>query len=147
MFRASQGLDLKVVWYDEDLLEVQLTVSNGQFAGEASFYTTPEQLQGSANHLDGFPSNASDSREFELGSLDFEPNSMGGAKFKFTCIDSCGHLALTVSIAGSPRRSQATTDSALITIQTEPAEIDSFVSGLRNLGPSLGALAELRQAT
>jgi hypothetical protein len=87
---VKQGIEIKVIWLDPDLLEVSFSCSNGYFSGQAEIYLTDDKLSEMAESLSGFPSQPKDSRDFEIGT--FNPNHAdGGVRMHLRCADSVGH--------------------------------------------------------
>ncbi|HTE07425.1 MAG TPA: hypothetical protein VK628_01605 [Flavitalea sp.] len=52
---SENFLSLDVVWKDEHMLELEITVSNNGYSGVSRGYDTGEHLQILANQLEGFP--------------------------------------------------------------------------------------------
>ena len=74
----------EVIWFDFDqhLIEVVFSCSNGYFSGTCEIYVSRDELSELANSLRGFPSSASDSRRVELGT--FDPKyADGGVRINF----------------------------------------------------------------
>jgi hypothetical protein len=53
-FRKSY-LELKVIWKDDDMLELCVKVSNGRYSGITEVYDTPDSLFNFAKILEGYP--------------------------------------------------------------------------------------------
>jgi hypothetical protein len=49
------GLKLEPVWSGNDIVEIVLTASNGQFSGRANIYIFHGELSDAADTLTGFP--------------------------------------------------------------------------------------------
>ena len=71
-----RGLEFEVVWFDQDVIQCQVTCSNGPFRGATKIYLAHDDLSKAAEILSGFPSNVKDSRDVLLGA--FEPKVAGG---------------------------------------------------------------------
>jgi hypothetical protein len=85
-----RGIEFEVVWFDQDVIEYQVTCSNGAFRGATKMYLAHDDLSNAAEALSGFPSNIKDSRDVQLGAL--EPKVAGGSVWmSFRCVDSVGH--------------------------------------------------------
>jgi len=48
-------LNLEVVWKDEDIIELEVTVTNNGYSGVGQGYTTQEQLKTLVKQLEGYP--------------------------------------------------------------------------------------------
>lgn len=86
---AENGIRFYVIWFDQNVIEIVLSCSNGRFSGQAEIYLSHDDPLELANGLRGFPQSLSDSRNFELGT--FNPSHAdGGVKMKFNCPDLTG---------------------------------------------------------
>lgn len=136
---------LEVVWYDEDMQEIQFSASNGRFSGQTSFYTAIDELKACANHIAGFPGSQEDKREYEFGSPDLR--GYGGAKLELSCNDALGHITVTVTICTKPLEEGLPLETSTFSIKTVPSAVDSFVATLRNMKCEVGESAKLWSAT
>ncbi|MES1222209.1 MAG: hypothetical protein ABUT20_42330 [Bacteroidota bacterium] len=53
MKEYENSLNLEVVWKDEDMLELEVTVTNNSYSGVAQGYTARERLEILAKQWDG----------------------------------------------------------------------------------------------
>jgi hypothetical protein len=84
-----RGIEFEVIWPDQDMIEYQVTCSNGPFRGTAKMYLAQDDLSKAAEILNGFPSNIKDSRDVEFGT--FDPKAAGGGIFdEFPVCRFCG---------------------------------------------------------
>ena len=114
---VESGLKFEVIWFDQDVIEIVLSCSNGHFSGRAEIYLSHDDLVELADALRGFPSGVSDTRSAELGT--FNPgHADGGVKMNLYCSDSSGH-----------------------------AVVESFVLQLMAMDSTIGASASLPMAT
>jgi hypothetical protein len=137
----EQGIRFRLIWADNDLLEIVLSAWNGEFAGVAKIYVGHGELVEMAKSLHGFPQTNPDDRRFDLG--DMNPDGLGGASVRFYTKDMAGHPAVEISIiAGShlPGHVQAVTLRAPI----EAAAVDDFVTELTKIENQLDSTAFLR---
>lgn len=139
-----KGINLKVIWFDEDLLEVLFSCSNGHFSGQAEIYLSHDEPSKLAKALAGFPSNPCDSRNFEIGTFNPE-HADGGARMRFYCTDSSGHVAVDVVLRGDACKALGEVESVALRIPIEAAAVDNFISQLMTIGKSIGASACLYQ--
>lgn len=137
----SVGIDLKIVWFDDDMLELQVTAKNGLFAGKTTFYDSFECIKDLANHMAGFPTTSTDVRKFALGETDLDGH--GGVSFTLNCADKLGHLNLEVLIIGNDRKFRGMVESSKLCIPVEPAAIDSFVDQLQKMKLRVGDAARI----
>ena len=78
----ENGINIKVIWFDRDMIEIVLSCSNGYFSGQCEICLGHDELSILADGLSGFPIQVSDFREFKLGT--FDPNHAdGGALMSF----------------------------------------------------------------
>jgi|ERR1035437_4776204 hypothetical protein len=144
MSTLHPGLLIKVCWFDDDMIELAISASNGQFAGRTSFYARLDEPGRLAACISGFPRSQSDSREYEFGGT---LSGYGGAKIRFSCKDAKGHLLVQVSIYAAPGDQKDFVQSAVIQINVVPASIDSFVRDLNSMKLKVGEEAMLKNET
>jgi len=145
MSMLHRGLQLKIIWFDCHMSELELCASNGQFAGRTSFYAGLDEPKRLAQCIAGFPRSESDCREYELGGSDLPGH--GGAKIRFSCKDSKGHLFVQVTICNAPVNKKEIIQSVVMQIDTVPASIDSFVHDLNRMQLKIGDEATLNNET
>jgi hypothetical protein len=144
----EKGISWEVIWFDFDqnLIEVVFTCSNGYFCGTCEIYVSRDELSALANALRGFPSSGSDSRSVELGT--FDPKyADGGVKMSFYCSDSRGHSIAEIRLRGDGCKALGEVESVALRIPIEPAGLDSFLAQLVVGGTEVGAKAFLPMAT
>jgi hypothetical protein len=143
------GIKLEVLWFDDDLIELGVSGSNGRFAGTTELYVGHDPLGKLADAFRGFPASRQDRREMELGT--FDPKfkfSGGGARFRLRCMDAAGHVILEVQLRTDPGYDKAgQSQAAEFFIPLEPAAIDDFVAAVGAMKVAVGATARLKQAT
>jgi len=139
------GVQISIIYTDEHLIELRVQASNGVFAGQADVYANLEAMIEFAGVLRGFPTSHSNTREFELGTLD-ATSSGGGAGFRFYCVDSVGHAIAEVRLRTDARLGTGGSDAAAIHIPVEGAGIDSFVGELERMTAEVGQAAFLKAA-
>lgn len=137
----NYGLKIEVVWHDDEMSELRLSVSNAEFAGQANFYVDKDELASFAKHIQGFPESADDFREYEFGSTQL--TNYGGAKIQLKCVDRIGHLVLQVTVYKILSNENEVRESATIQLHPEPAAIDAFVDELKLMQIKVGELAIL----
>ncbi len=64
---AKHGLAIRVIWRDEEMIELACTLSYGKFSGESTCYTTLPQLNDFADALNRFSLTAKGQPTFESG--------------------------------------------------------------------------------
>lgn len=137
-----QGLHLRVLWSDEDLMEVRARAGNGRFTGSADFYTALDELQSLAEALRGFPAAIPDERSVRLGHWD-ENSSVGGLELTLTCIRMNGEATARIRMRQYSGGKVDGDESASFLAKVEPAAVDRFVAMLASCGPRAGAEAHL----
>jgi hypothetical protein len=142
---VKKGIEIEVIWEDQNVVEFQINCSNGYFSGRAEIYASHDVLPKFASTLSGFPSKRTDSRDFELGTFD-QNYTDGGVRLHFYCTDSVGHAAVEVRLRGDGCKALGEAESVALRIPIEAAAIDSFVSQVRDLKREIGARAYLQMA-
>ena len=142
----EDGIRIEVVWFDDDVIYLRVSGSNGRFAGSVELYASHDSLPQLAKAVRGFPVSITDIREFELGTFD-ETYAGGGTRMQFLCTDNVGHAAVKMNMRADPRKWQGQTESAVFQIWVEPAGIDDFVRQLDNMQVERGSAAYLQRAT
>ena len=135
----------EVVWFDNDMLELSLNASNAKFAGQTTFYVNLETPTAFAAHIEGFPRNSEDVREYEFGGTNLP--GYGGARIRISCKDRSGHLLVHASIYSVPLSKTEVVQSATVQIEATPADVDAFVQQLKHLQARVGDMAVLPAAT
>jgi hypothetical protein len=129
---VKSGIEFKVVWSDQAVSRIRVRCSNGGFSGDATIYVGHNDLSEMAEALSGFPSQATDTRNFELGT--FAPNTAGGGiRLHFHCRDSVGHAAVDVKLRGDACMALGEVESVALRIPVEAAAIDSFLMQARKM--------------
>jgi len=103
---------------------------NGAFGGVTDLYVRIDELEKIAAKLEGFPSQASETREFTLGAL--RENQSGGSigmRF-YRCQESRhGHVELKIA----SRKEAGEVQSVTLVFSIEAVSVDSFVKELRRI--------------
>lgn len=135
----NPGIEIGILWFDNDLIEVRVRASNGVFAGAADCYVARRGgLRELADGLRGFPDSADDGRTATLGSL--EPGfAGGGARIRLRCVWSGGAPVAEVRL----RRGDEPADEARIRVPVEAAGIDRLVAALDAMEPAVGDRAHI----
>lgn len=134
------GLSVEVAWFDEDVVELRIAGSNGLFAGETRVYAGREAFAKLAEFAKGFPASADDRRLVELGT--FDPGfAGGGARIGLRCLDGAKHVALDVLLATQVEDNRH--QRAQFWMEVEPAALDDFSRGIRELKIQKGAGASI----
>ena len=92
---TKRGLAIRVVWIDEDMIELACSLAYGSFAGESTCYTTSPQLHDFADTLRRFSLAAEGQPTFESGLGD----GSKACDLRAYSIDKAGHMALHVRLA------------------------------------------------
>jgi hypothetical protein len=140
------GIEFKIVWFDQDAIELRVSSSNGTFSGQTNLYLGRGRLSEIADRLKGFPSCPTDSSDFELGT--FNPNHAGGgAQMHFYCLDMAGHAAVDVKLRLDASKTMGEVGFVALRIPVEAAAIDSFAVQVRAMDEEqIGATAYLESA-
>ena len=139
---VGDGLYIEIIYFDVDLVEVFVACSNTKFSGGATMYFGHDRLQEFADALRGFPTQTSDSVNFELGN--FVPNHVGGGmRFYLSCVSISGHMTARVQLQGKSCEPDGQFDSVSLQLPVEAHGIDSFVRELTGMKLKLGTTAFL----
>jgi hypothetical protein len=137
---TSPGIAIEVAWGDGDMLLLEVSASNGVFAGRVEAYDALDLAARWAAALEGFPRDRDDRREVSTGALSAD-YAGGGVTLHFVVRDTAGHCAVQVRLrAADMIRSIA---SAEFTIDVEAAAVDRFVAELRSMTAEVGQRAAL----
>ncbi len=128
-FRKSY-LELKVIWKDDDMLELCVKVSNGRYSGITEVYDTSESLFNFAKKLDGYPKNIHE-LYYEAGKKD----SYSFFSMRFYKIDSAGHIGVEILLEEnvSTEYRLEEKDKLKVEIIIVPSAIDDFQKELVNM--------------
>jgi hypothetical protein len=123
-------LKLEVIWKDDDMFELEITASNGQFSGTTKVYDGNNSLYNFANSLVGFPKTNDSVLFYEAGRKD--SYSYFAMKFYAIEIDTVGHLGVQVALEANVPTKYRTEEKDKLTLEilTEPSLLDSFVKSL-----------------
>jgi len=130
MIPHEPGLRVQVVWFDEDVLDLEISASNGLFSGQTRVYTGREGIKELARLVKGFPQSPDERRLIEIGT--FDPGfAGGGARLGLRCTDRAGHVALDVLLATQVENHRH--QRVECCLEVEPAALDSFFSQIDRL--------------
>ena len=122
------GLDVRIVYQDNDVIELRVYGSNGKYCGTTEAYVGIGELEEAALKIKGFPTGPADTREIVFGSFG-SSSAGGGVRLRFYCIDASVHARARVEIeVHSDQTGDVETVSFLLPI--EAAGVDSFVAEL-----------------
>jgi hypothetical protein len=134
------GIRLTVDYYDDDVVGLVISASNGRFSGVAAVVESLRFAKDLAETLAGFPTRPGDHRAVELGTFD-PAGAGGGVRLTFRTVGGAGHPAVEVSVRADPHRGAP--EVASLVIDLEAARIDDFVAALDHLTLERGATATL----
>ena len=137
-------ISVKILWTDDDVIELRFVGTNGRFAGEADAYAGHDAIMRLAEGLRGFPSSPTDSRSFEFGARD-EQQAGGGVQLRFFCIDGSGHATVHIQLRSDSRR-HLSSEIASFNVPVEASALDAFIVQLKQMGLAIGASASLPSA-
>ena len=137
---TSRFLKLEVIWKDDDMFELQISVNNGRYSGQTEVYETKDSLLPFANSLKSFP-NGKEVLTHNCG----EKDSYAYFEMKFYQIGSTGIVGLQVSLeenVATEYRAEEK-DKLVMELIVEPNAIDKFHNELVNLAKTEEGIAEL----
>ena len=140
------GILIELGWWDTDVLQCDVSCSNGAFAGRTRIYMGHSRLTEMAGALNAFPTHVGDVRDFELATLSDPQAPAGSVLLHFCCLDSSGHIAVDVQLRGDTCAAMGQLESVALRIPLEAAAIDKFVEQLRNFRNEGGGVAHLWMA-
>lgn len=133
-------LKLKVIWKDDDMFELQVSVSNGRYSGQTEVYDTKASLLPFAKELEGFPF-GKDMIIHQCGKKD----SYAYFEMKFYKIGYTGKVGVLINmeenVATEYREEEK--DKLSLELIVEPIAIDIFQKDLINLARKEDGEAEL----
>lgn len=136
------GFEFRVIWHDNDVLNLCVSAWNGQFGGVAEVYEAIGALRDAASRLRGFPKDPEDNRELVFGNFD-RNCAAGGIKMRFHCVDGAGHAFVEATI-DSNCYSGGTIEIATLAVPVEAAAVDTFVEELERLDATRSGVACLQ---
>lgn len=133
-------LKLEVIWNDDDMFELQISVDNGRYSGQTEVYETKDSLLPFANSLKGYP-NGVESLIHRCG----EKDSYAYFEMKFYQIGSTGIVGVQISIEENVATEyrEEEKDKLKLELIAEPNAIDKFQKELVNLANTEQGFAEL----
>jgi hypothetical protein len=123
----KHSLRVQYLYHDNDILEIEVSASNGRFAGATALYINRDELSQSADVMRGFPNSRADKRELIWGAFGSE-SAGGAAQLQIRCIDSALHVQISIQIEDADGM-----QSAVVIAGLEPAAIDNFIPQLRQI--------------
>ena len=122
---------IRVIWQDDDLVEIEAAACIEHFSGLTQVYTTYNELRKLAASLAGFPMTAASRVAFSAG----KPDSYSFLGVDFYCIDSAGHAAAQITIESNVPTDYRPEEKHRVRLemQFEPVALDEFLRGLQRL--------------
>jgi hypothetical protein len=128
--RKKSFLELKSIWFDDDLFELKVTASNIFFRGETEVYDQYDCISGFANELTDFPK-GDKILFYEAG----DKESYAYFSMKYYPIDNAGHVGVEINLesksANNYRKEEK--NKVKLEIKVEPNAIDRFQKELFRL--------------
>jgi hypothetical protein len=138
----NQGIEMSVVWFDEDVIELYVLGSNGRFSGATNIYINRITLTEIANVFRGFPESIEDQRELLIGT--FDPGyAGGGVKIRLRSLDKVGHSEVEFVVRAVSEYRAGQNETANFYIPVEPAAIDEFVVAISMMEIEVGSTVNL----
>jgi hypothetical protein len=136
----NRFLKLEVIWKDDDMFELQISVNNGRYSGRTEVYETKDSLLPFAISLKGYP-NSLESLFHSCG----EKDSYAYFEMKFYQIGSAGIVGVGISIEENVTTEyrEEEKDKLKLELIVEPNAIDKFQKELVNLAQTEQGIAEL----
>ena len=133
-------LELEVIWKDDDMFELRISVDNGRYSGVTEVYDQREPLYEFATRLKGFP-NGLDKIIHSAG----EKDSYSYFEMTFYSIDITGKVGVLVTLEEnvSTEYRENEKDKLKLELIVEPASIDVFQKELQTLAANEDGKARL----
>jgi hypothetical protein len=130
MKRIEKYLELEVIWKDDDMFELRISVDNGRYSGITEVYDQREPLYEFASKLNEFP-NGLDGISHSAGKKD----SYAYFEMRFYLIDPTGKVGVLVTLEEnvSSEYRENEKDKLKLELIVEPAAIDNFQKELQTL--------------
>ena len=139
----KNGIEIEIVWLDENILQFLFSCSNGCFSGQTEIYSNHDDLPKMVEALRGFPARVNDVREIDLGT--YNPvYANGGIQVHLRCTDSVGHAVAEVKLRGDACKGMGEPESVALRIPIQGAAVDSFILQISLMKKEIGANAHLR---
>ena len=133
-------LDLEVIWKDEDMFELKISVNNGRYFGTTEVYDQGKPLYDFALKLKGFP-NGQDKIVHTAG----EKDSYAYFEMTFYPIGLTGKVGVLIlleeNVTSEYRKNEK--DKLKMELIVEPASIDNFQQELQALATNEDGRAQL----
>lgn len=135
-------LEIRRIWDDEDLVELNISASNGIFRGETQVYTTREEIRKWVKDLRGFPTVDTDEVTFCTG----EEESYAYAYMRSYTFSGMGKSAMWIALESNVATEYRKEEKNRIELELrfEPAALDRFIPSLERVSQKLGATATLK---
>jgi hypothetical protein len=122
------GIEFRLIWFDNDALNLNVVAWNGAFGGLAEIFEAVGDLRSAADQLRGFPTSPADERVLVFGNFD-RRCAAGGVRMRLHCVDGAGH-AYVEATSDSNYFQGGTIQTAVLAMPVEATAVDVFVEGL-----------------
>ncbi len=124
MNNSKSFIELKAIWKDDHMFELDITATNGRFLGTTQVYDTTESLSRFAESLFRFPK---DKNQLPLLHEAGIKNGYAYFSMKFYCLDPAGHIGVQLSMeANDSNYRSKEKDNVTLEMLVEPNAIDNF---------------------
>jgi hypothetical protein len=122
---------VRVIWQDDDMVEVEASACTQHFSGLTQVYTTYDELRNLSISLAGFPKAATSRVTFSAGAA----ASYSFLSADFYCVDNAGHAAAQFTIESNVPTDWRPQEKnhVRLEMQFEPGSLDKFLSALDHL--------------
>ncbi len=123
-------LELKVIWKDDDMIELSIMASNLNFYGKTQVYVQPESLLEFSKLLIGFPEHDK-TLFYEMG----ERDSYAYFSMRYYKISTYGPVGVEINIESNVATEFREEEKSKVKLEiiVEPNSIDNFQRELLNL--------------
>ena len=134
-------LEIRRIWEDEDLVELNIEASNGSFHGETQVYTTREEIKEWVEGLRGFPTSEAHEVIFSTG----EKESYVYAYLRSYTFSGMGKSAMRIILESNVPTEYRKEEKNKVELELrfEPAALDRFIPSLERVSEELGAKATM----
>lgn len=136
------GIEFRLIWFDNDVLNLTVLAWNGFFGGAAEIFEAIGDLRAAADQLRGFPANPTDERVLVFGNFD-RRCAAGGVRMRFHCVDGAGHAYVEATIDSNYIHG-GTIQTAVLAMPVEATAVDIFVAELERVEVQRTGAAHLK---
>lgn len=129
LYDGRHHLSIRVIWQDDELVEIEGRVITDRWSGNATSYTTFAEIRQFARELSRFNLSLAGEACLEAGAEE----GYGLVAMRFYTIDAARHVACYLRLGTSGGHRAEQTCKLAIEVTTEPTFIEGFAKGLERM--------------